>query len=223
MPDLYVVFEGPDGSGKTSISKLVTLKLNKMGVNALYVSEPHNKELARLAEDPELTDVERAYVYYIDRLAMFKKVAETSNPEILVGDRSFISSMVYQSLSGKITPERILKINRLVPKPDLVVYMDTPIDVIRARIPKEEREKLTEDYLTTLKKQYEKVLRIISDDAGSEVYHVTNISSKQVVSIVVVKKIMSKLGVNEEDVERMLDGEISWKDLTAMADGDDIW
>ena len=37
---LFVTFEGPDGSGKTTISNLVHEKLQQLGYDSIYTREP---------------------------------------------------------------------------------------------------------------------------------------------------------------------------------------
>ncbi len=40
MKGIFVTFEGPDGSGKTTISTLVQQRLVELGYDAIYTREP---------------------------------------------------------------------------------------------------------------------------------------------------------------------------------------
>ena len=46
MRGYFITFEGPDGSGKTTISTIVAQKLQKMGYDAIYTREPGGIDIA---------------------------------------------------------------------------------------------------------------------------------------------------------------------------------
>lgn len=55
----FITFEGPDGSGKTTVSTAVAKRLQEMGVDSLYTREPGGIEIAeqirRVILDPANT------------------------------------------------------------------------------------------------------------------------------------------------------------------------
>ena len=59
---MFIVIEGPDGSGKTTISKLLVERLNDIGIKARYTSEPtashYGKRLREMLSDSSSTPKE---------------------------------------------------------------------------------------------------------------------------------------------------------------------
>ena len=59
---LFITFEGPEGSGKTSVANAVTAELIKNGVDVVHTREPGGTPLAEqiraiiLSQDDELLD-----------------------------------------------------------------------------------------------------------------------------------------------------------------------
>lgn len=130
---MYFVFEGIDGTGKSTQISLVKEKLK------MYFKRPDRQdvEIITIAE-PELTevvderdDVELTLRFALQREILFnsltqkyntQNIFDDFNPTIVLSDRSYYSSLAYQS--NYIHTEDIRNINRFVPEPTLIFFFD---------------------------------------------------------------------------------------------------
>lgn len=130
---LYIVFEGGEGSGKSTQSKLLADE-----IGATLTREPGGTatgaSLRSLLLDPEtppLDDTTEALMMAADRhqLAAELIIPTLDSGNSVVSDRSFISSLAYQGAARGIGIDRILDINLTLSRirmPDLVFLMGLP-------------------------------------------------------------------------------------------------
>ena len=131
----YVVLEGIDGAGKTILSRMLCEELSNRGFKCRIVREPWTSEIKKLLSESNLNPIVEAYLFAADRLYMHQKVLSRYLEEelIVIGDRSFIASIAYQSSRG--APQELVEsINSFAIKPDLVVLLDLPVDEALDRI-----------------------------------------------------------------------------------------
>lgn len=125
---MLIVFEGIDGSGKTTQAKILTQKLNTQGFVAHYSKEPTDGPIGTFIRQKVLSDGSIkdpravALLYAADRSYHLGNV-DLSGRVINVFDRFFYSSLAYQGALG-VPIEYILEINSFAPKPDLVFLLD---------------------------------------------------------------------------------------------------
>ena len=74
---LYV-FEGSDGSGKTTLAKAVQAELTKRDVRCTYTKEPTDEGSKRLADPDICNPVESMLIFMQDRLRHTREMAKTS-------------------------------------------------------------------------------------------------------------------------------------------------
>jgi len=125
----FFLFEGIDGSGKTTLSKLVADNLQSLGHEAKWHREPtdgpHGRELRSFLSGQLLLEPESEW-------ELFQKDREESVTEMIlptlrkgihiIQDRYFYSTAAYQGGRSK-TPEEILKLSLGFPKPDMIFYL----------------------------------------------------------------------------------------------------
>jgi dTMP kinase len=124
---MYIVLEGIDGSGKSTHSKLLKKWLEDIGVSVELVVEPTNSQVGHLIRklllNPHADDSEfqkkLGLLFATDRLFLKDKIESLEKNRILLSDRSYYSSLVYQE-----PQEWISKINKYAKKPDLVILLD---------------------------------------------------------------------------------------------------
>jgi dTMP kinase len=157
-----IVFEGIDGSGKSTQFKLMCSRFEKEGVLFNRLTFPQYQEpssaLIRMylngefGENPEAVNPYAASTFFaVDRVASFIKVwrAYYQSGGILLTDRYTTSNALHQ---GSKLPEnkRSAFFKWLyefefglmeLPKPDIVLYLDIPVDAALERI--EKRKALT--------------------------------------------------------------------------------
>ncbi|MEQ4305096.1 hypothetical protein ABNF97_27570 [Plantactinospora sp. B6F1] len=141
---MFVVLEGGDGSGKTSVRKHLFRRLVDAGDEVLTVIQtswlvPEHTEVITNARfhqteyPPEV--ITRAYVG--DKEATTRYFVEPHLPfRHVVGDRYVASDMVYHRLLWDIPPERTYEAYAAssIRFPDLTVFVDTDPDTAYARL-----------------------------------------------------------------------------------------
>ncbi|MTK62979.1 MAG: dTMP kinase [Methanobacterium sp.] len=125
---MYICLEGIDGSGKTTQIELLESWIKKCGLDVLRVFEPTDNEVGKLIrkllQNPDaITEnfqITLALLFAADRTVLMRDITEAEAlAKIVISDRSFYSSMVYQNDS-----EWIADINKHAKQPDLVILLD---------------------------------------------------------------------------------------------------
>jgi dTMP kinase len=175
MPQL-IVFEGIDGSGKTSLSRLFLNYLTRNDIPAVWLREPTDSalgdEIRRVAKENKPISPQQELDYFIrDRRW---DVENNILPSLRAGitvvlDRYFYSNACYQGARG-MDMNAIIDLNlSFAPQPDLTYIIDVDVDRALARI-RASRPGLAElfekkDFLVKVRSNYLKL-------AGSNLAHI---------------------------------------------------
>lgn len=136
----YIVVEGLDGSGKSTLSQYISTKYNYF-----LTREPGGTEIGRELRELLLNNKEhilnsevQVLLMLADRSAHLEEVVRPAllNNRLIVSDRSYLSSIAYQGYGGGYSIPDIRKLNSLILKntiPDLVIFIDTPLSICRER------------------------------------------------------------------------------------------
>lgn len=134
----FLVLEGIDGSGKTSIAFKLLERLKSSGYRVLYTYEPYDSLYVK-ALKTEYNEYRDAYLdaltYAADRLIHVRTVIEPYlyRGYVVICDRYFYSSVAYQTAQGAPL-EWVMEINRPALHPDLAIYLDVdPEEGLRRR------------------------------------------------------------------------------------------
>lgn len=137
----FIVFEGIDGSGKTTISKMLLSHLKERGEDVVWMREPSDsvwgQKIRELAEHKDAIPIEDELNYFINDRKL--NVKENILPALESGkrvilDRYFFSTACYQGARG-LDMDEILKINRsFAPEPDITFLIDVDVDTALSRI-----------------------------------------------------------------------------------------
>ncbi len=114
---MFIVIDGADGSGKTTVAKLLAEKYN-----AIYTCEPTNPEMSKLSEF--LEDRKKHDIEIKEWLKEGKNV---------VCDRYKYSTVVYQQLEG-YPLEELIELNHDSVIPDLTIVLDYPVETLIKRL-----------------------------------------------------------------------------------------
>ena len=137
---LFITFEGNDGSGKTTISKLAYEKLKAMGYPVLYTREPGGIDIAEqirsIILDPANTAMDErceALLYAASRRQhLIEKVLPAlKEGKIVLCDRFVDSSLVYQGIARGIGVEEVFAINQFAIEghlPDATVFLSVDFE-----------------------------------------------------------------------------------------------
>ena len=127
---LFIVFEGIDGSGKTTICKMLEEFLRSEGFNVFFTSEPTHgeygkiiREKLRLGMDP----IEAVLLFALDRYYHVKEIRRLlEKGYIVICDRYYYSSLAYQgALLGENFLEYIESVHRpFILDPDVTFLLD---------------------------------------------------------------------------------------------------
>ncbi len=143
---LFITFEGPDGSGKTTVSKAVTEQLQKEGYAVQYSREPGGSSIAEqirsIILDVNNTDMDartEALLYAASRRQhLVDKVLPALEQGItVICDRFVDSSLAYQGCGRQLGMEDVMDINRFAIEghmPDKTIFLDVDAQVGLDRI-----------------------------------------------------------------------------------------
>jgi dTMP kinase len=165
-----VVFEGIDGSGKTTVHNILKEMLSDDDC-FIFSKEPtdgvYGRQVREMLCKCDSCSEELFYTILKDRA---EHVDNLINPalergKIVVLDRYFISNMVYQGRSS-FDLNYILVINRTIaPEPDLVVYFDVTVEEALKRLMASRKEFSvfeTGEELMRVRDNYESVLGLFN-------------------------------------------------------------
>ena len=131
---LFIVFEGLDGSGKSTQQQLLNAKLKSDKISTISFREPGstiigNQIVEILQSDQKLSPLSELLLFYVSRSAIIEEKIKPAldNHDVVICDRYFYSSIAYQGYGRGIDINFINLINDQVVKniiPDLIFYMD---------------------------------------------------------------------------------------------------
>jgi len=179
MKGKLIVFEGSDGSGKETQSKLLYSKLKEEGKRVKLISFPNYKSnssalvkmylAGNFGNNPDDINVYAVSTFYaVDRFATYKKDWENfyNTGGIVISDRYTTSNMIHQAakLSKKKEKEKYLnwlwnlefELYRL-PVPDIVFFLDVKPEISKKLI-KNRLNKITEEKKKDIHEKSEKFL-----------------------------------------------------------------
>ena len=140
MKGIFIVLEGPDGSGKSTQIRLLTEYLEEAGREYIVTREPGGtpigEQIRKLILDEnnrEMSDVTEMLLYAASRAQLVKEVIGPAIEEgkVVISDRFVDSSVVYQGIARKLGTDTVYAVNDPAIgeyRPDLVIYLDISED-----------------------------------------------------------------------------------------------
>lgn len=135
---LFVVFEGIDGSGKSSLSKALYNHLNDCGVPCMLTCEPTTDNVLGILireylRDSSIDENTMSLLFAADRVEHVKKIKKALEEGItVICDRYVYSNFVYQGEFPSRDIHKLIKDNILVP--DITFFVDADPNVCIDRI-----------------------------------------------------------------------------------------
>ena len=136
MKGLFIVMEGPDGSGKTTQINLLKEYLEEAGYECLITREPGGtvigEEIRQLILNPEhkeMSPVTEMLLYAASRAQLVHEVIGPALEEgkIVISDRFVDSSIVYQGIARKLGISTVSAVNAPgigIYRPDGIFFID---------------------------------------------------------------------------------------------------
>lgn len=156
---MYIVVEGLDLSGKTTLTKNLAEHFQAKLVKEPFRESQNCQLIEPLLESPQLGRLYKTQLYIASRVELFLRLKEEKHP-FVISDRNFLSNMVYQGKDLE-SMQQILNLNHdtlntyhIDPVPDILIYMDIPYNVAFERF--RSRAKVSDyDRLIINKARYE--------------------------------------------------------------------
>lgn len=205
MKGYFITFEGPDGSGKTTISTEVQKRLIEAGYDAIYTREPGGIDIAEQIRsvilDPKNVNMDaktEALLYAASRRQhLIEKVLPAlEKGQIVICDRFIDSSLAYQGYARGLGIEEVFRINEFAVEghfPDATVYLNLAYEEglkrIETRAFKDRLDLETTNFHKQVSKGYEEVLkkykhRMKIVDASQDIEHVLNDAMNYVLELI---------------------------------------
>lgn len=190
---LFITFEGPDGSGKTTVSKIVVEKLIQEGYPIVYSREPGGSKIAESIRDIILdkknTGMDarcEALLYAASRRQHLKDIIlpALNEGKHVICDRFIDSSLAYQGVGRGIGIDEVYALNQFAIEshmPDKTIFLNispkTGLERIhdRANLDRLDLEKATfhdavyQGYQTVIEKYKERMVVIDANQCVEDV------------------------------------------------------
>ena len=145
----FIVFEGIDASGKSTLMELLSTRLKKRGLPVVETREPGGTVIGwsirrillkrnRYFSKESLDPVSETLLFYADRKQHIKKILKPAleRGDWVLSDRYWASTSAYQCGARGISEEFVENLRQSVCgdlNPDLWIFLDTPVDVAKKR------------------------------------------------------------------------------------------
>ena len=189
MKGLFIVMEGPDGSGKTTQINLLKEYLEEAGYECLITREPGGtvigEEVRQLILNPEhkeMSPVTEMLLYAASRAQLVHEVIGPALEEgkIVISDRFVDSSIVYQGIARKLGISTVSAVNAPgigIYRPDGIFFIDlSEAEGIRRKKNQKKLDRMEQesiDFHHLVSEGYRKVLaerpEVIKIDGGKNI------------------------------------------------------
>ena len=170
---MFIVFEGIDGSGKTTMANLLTKYLQSQKKEVLFTKAPSNGRIGTLVRDA----TKQGQSFHVESMAMLfaADINELIKNEIVpvlekggtvICDRFFYSLMAYQGVNNDMVNliENLIMQFKNLPNasPDYVFFMDTEPEICIERLLSTRNEISIYEEISTMVKTRERFLKILA-------------------------------------------------------------
>ncbi len=176
---MFITFEGPDGSGKSTIIKRVFEKLSKEGYQIVLTREPGGTPIAEKIRDiildnanQELDARTEALLYAASRRQhLVEKIwPALKEGKIVLCDRFLDSSLAYQGGGRSLGIQNVLNVNLFATEntyPDLTLFFDISPELGLKRVSQDKKrvaDRLDNENENFHDKVYEAFKKIVDDN-----------------------------------------------------------
>lgn len=159
------VLEGIDGVGKSTLFQLLKDDPNfsKFIFSTEPTSGPYGQKLRKLLSEKKADPQELLNLFILDRKEHVEKLVLPALKEgkTIFLDRYYLSTVAYQGVNFSNLLELLKTNETFAPLPDLVVYLDLPVEQALQRVIFRNKEKSLfekEEFLRSVSRNYEEIL-----------------------------------------------------------------
>lgn len=133
---IFITFEGVEGCGKSTHSRLIYGYLKRKGYPCLYTKEPGGTKVGdrirKILLDPEnrsLDNITELFLFEANRSQLVNEMIRPAlkRKMIVISDRFFDATMAYQGYGSRLNKKTIGRMNDLATggvRPDLTIILD---------------------------------------------------------------------------------------------------
>ena len=156
----YIVVEGPIGCGKSTLAKLLS---NKFGANMFTEKADRNPFLPKFYEDMKHYALPTQLFFLFQRA---EQINELNQQDFfkrgIISDFFLQKDPIFANLNLdneelKLYTQIYNHLHPKTPTPDLVIYLQTPVDLLRKRVEKRNisyEQKISTEYLEKIAESY---------------------------------------------------------------------
>ena len=139
---MFVAIEGIDGVGKSTVISMLRRRLEDSGYKVHVTAEPSQSPIGRLIRDWLLkpgSNVAHPSIYALlfvaDRVQHYYGEVKPmlDSGYVVITERYMESTLAYQGAMG-LPQEWLMELHRFVPRPDLTIILDAPVDTVINRL-----------------------------------------------------------------------------------------
>lgn len=179
MEGKFIVFEGPDGSGKSTILDMVAEYLEKLDVDFIKTRDPGGTDISEdirniiLSNDNmEMSNRTEALLYAASRAQLVEEVIipNIKKGKLVLCDRFVLSSLAYQGYGRDLGIDEVKGINDFATggiKPDLILFfMVDSTTVLERKRENFDADRLENEDFSFHEKVYEGYMRVLNKTDG---------------------------------------------------------
>lgn len=184
---MFITFEGPDGSGKSTIIKKVYDFLIEKGFDVIKTREPGGSPIAEkireLILDTENTKMSyraEALLYAASRAQHLEEtiLPALNDNKIVLCDRFLLSSLAYQGVGRDLGIEDVRKVNEFAINglmPDFVLFFDVdPITTLKRKSSLDTADRLEKEDNYFHRRVYNGYKEILNSEKNIEIIDATD-------------------------------------------------
>jgi deoxyadenosine/deoxycytidine kinase len=151
----YIAVEGPIGVGKTALARRLA---TEFGSRLILEGADDNPFLRKFYDDPDRHALQAQLFFTLERYRQQREIADTGVASGAVADYLFAKDGIFAGVT--LNPDELglyrqifQLLDRQIPRPDLVIYLEARPDVLLKRIHKRARDYergITQEYLERL-------------------------------------------------------------------------
>ncbi len=181
MVGTFIVVDGPDGAGKTTLVGRLASRLRAAGHEVLEVRQPGGTPVAEAARaaaldaDMHASPLAELFLILAARADQVEKVIRPAleRGQVVLSDRYDLSTEAYQIAGRGLPRDRVMEANELATdglRPDLTIVLDLPAEV---GLKRQARDGKVPDRIEREGREWhERVAGVFLQASGSGVVHV---------------------------------------------------